>query len=46
MLMATKGPFLRRPKLWSARATSSLPVPLSPVIITPRSVFISRARMR
>ena len=46
MLMATKGPRARLPKLCSARATSSLPVPLSPVITTVRSVCISRAMTR
>ncbi len=39
MLMATNGPLRRRPKSCSARATSSLPVPLSPVMSTVRSVF-------
>ena len=34
----TKGPFARRLRSWSARATSSLPVPLSPVIRTVLSV--------
>jgi hypothetical protein len=39
-------PFRRRPKSCSARATSSLPVPDSPLIITVRSVWVSRAMMR
>jgi hypothetical protein len=46
MLMATNGPPRRRPYSWSARATSSLPVPDSPEIITVRSVCIMRASMR
>ena len=33
-LSATKGPSLRRLRAWSARATTSLPVPLSPVMST------------
>ena len=33
-LMATNGPALRGLRLWMARATSSLPVPLSPVTST------------
>ena len=46
MLMATKGP-LRRLQNCGARARDEfLPVPLSPVIITVRSVCISRARAR
>ena len=36
-LMAMKGPSLRTLVRWSARATSSLPVPLSPVISTEAS---------
>jgi hypothetical protein len=31
---AMKGPFERAPRAWMARATSSLPVPLSPVMST------------
>jgi hypothetical protein len=31
-LIATKGPFRRLERWWIARATSSLPTPLSPVI--------------
>jgi hypothetical protein len=46
MLIATNGPERRLPKSCSARATSSLPVPLSPVISTVRSVPISRAIAR
>src|SRR5690348_12976194 len=46
MLIATKGPERRFPKSCSARATSSFPVPLSPVIMTVRSVPISRAIAR
>ena len=46
MFTATNGPCLRQPKECSARATSSLPVPLSPLIITVRSVFIRRAMIR
>ena len=46
ILSATNGPFLRKPRSWSARATTSLPVPLSPVIITDRSVETSLAMDR
>ncbi len=42
-LMATKGPFRRRLRSCSARATSSLPVPLSPVISTELSVSATRS---
>ena len=44
MLIATNGPLRRLPKVCSARATSSFPVPDSPVIITVKSVVINRAR--
>jgi hypothetical protein len=33
-LTAMKGPRAREPRQWMARATSSLPVPLSPVMRT------------
>ena len=38
-----EGPALRRPRRWSARATSSLPVPLSPVMSTDASVSATRS---
>ena len=37
-LMATNGPLARGERLWSSRAISSLPVPVSPVISTEMSV--------
>ena len=43
ILIGTKGPARRDPRSCSARATSSLPVPLSPVISTVRSVLTTRA---
>ncbi len=43
-LTATNGPWLRRPRAWSARATTSLPVPLSPVTRTVASDAATRAR--
>ena len=46
MLIATNGPVAALAESCSARATSSLPVPLSPVISTVRSVPISRAMVR
>jgi hypothetical protein len=46
MLMATNGPFCRLPQSCRARATSSLPAPGSPVIMTVRSVCIRRAKAR
>ena len=46
MLMATNGPLRRLEKSCSTRATSSLPVPDSPVIMTVRSVRVRRARTR
>ena len=42
-LTATKGPLLRALRLWRALATSSLPVPLSPVTSTVVSVSATRA---
>ena len=36
-LMATKGPEARGPRVWRARAISSLPVPLSPMMSTVES---------
>ena len=42
VLMATKGPSARGPALWIARATSSFPVPLSPVISTGTSLAATR----
>ena len=42
-LNATNGPVLRGPRWCTARATSSLPVPLSPVISTVASVSARRA---
>ena len=42
-LIATNGPSRRLPWSCSSRATSSLPVPLSPLISTVRSVLVRRA---
>ncbi len=41
--MLTSGPFFRGLLSWMARATSSLPVPLSPSINTGRVVSITRS---
>ncbi len=46
VLMATKGPPARGLCLCSARATSSLPVPLSPVIITVTVLWLKRPMAR
>ena len=46
VLMATNGPCARGLCLCSARATSSLPVPLSPVIITVTLLWLSRPMAR
>ena len=42
-LIATNGPWARALRLWRARATSSLPVPLSPVTNTDASVCATRS---
>ena len=39
----TKGPWLRRLRLWRARATSSLPVPDSPTMSTGATVGATRS---
>ena len=44
-LTSTNLPIFRLPEKWRARATSSLPVPLSPVTTTEASAFFSRAIM-
>ena len=44
-LMATNGAFLRRLLPWTARATSSLPVPLSPWTSTVTSVLATSDTM-
>ena len=45
-LIATNGRSARRLLLWIARATSSLPVPLSPVISTVESLGATRPMRR
>ncbi len=42
-LMPTNGLLPRGPALWRARATTSLPVPLSPVMRTGTSVSFTRS---
>ena len=43
-LMATNGALARGPPWWSARATSSLPVPLSPVMRTGDEMALTRSK--
>src|SRR5882672_8950281 len=48
-LTGTNGPLARRDWRWSARATSSLPVPLSPVrstVLSERATFETSRKMR